>query len=269
MKEALLIFKLASFFAMIFSNGSLELNYEVIEPEQLNSDSTVALFIHEALGSIRQWKTFPQELCDKLGLRGIIYDRQGHGESCSFSSERDENYLHDYALKELPAFVESVIPASKKFLLIGHSDGGTISLLFDHAFKSRIAGIVTMAAHVINESETIAGIQPAVDAYKLGKLDGLKKYHGEKTDALFYAWANIWRDSRFLNWNIVNEIGSNTPGLFIQGKTDQYGTPKQLELIQSRFQNGTTLLLDDCGHHPHLEKKSELIDAISDFYSKV
>lgn len=252
---------------MIFSNGSLELNYDEIEPEQLNSDSTVALFIHEALGSIRQWKTFPQELCNELGLLGIAYDRQGHGGSSAFSSERDENYLHDYALKELPAFIESIIPSSKKILLIGHSDGGSISLLLDFKLKSRIVGIVTMAAHVINEPETIAGIQPAIDAYKLGKLDGLRKYHGKKTDALFYAWANIWRDPRFLDWNIVDEIGSNTPGLFIQGKTDQYGTPKQLELIQSRFSNGTTLLLDGCGHHPHLEKKGEVIWAICEFLS--
>jgi pimeloyl-ACP methyl ester carboxylesterase len=248
--------------------GSLELNYKEIEPEKLGSDSIIALFLHEALGSIRQWKSFPQKLCDELGVKGIVYDRQGHGESNPFTSERDKDYLHDYALKELPVFIDSVLSASKKLLLIGHSDGGTISLLYASKFPQRITGVVTMAAHVINEPETITGIQPAIDAYELGKLNGLINYHGEKTNDLFYAWANIWRDERFIKWNITNEIGSTAPGLFIQGKDDQYGTEKQLKLIQSRFPKGTSLLLDDCGHHPHLEKKEEVLSAICAFFSK-
>lgn len=244
------------------SIGNIELNYVEVEPEKLSSDSIVAVFLHEALGSIKQWKSFPQELCNELGIKGIVYDRQGHGESSPFTQERDENYLHNFALEELPAFIDAVVSPKKQLLLIGHSDGGTIALLYASKFPKRIAGIVTMAAHVINEPETIAGIQPAVTAYELGKLDGLIKYHGEKTEDLFYAWANIWRDERFLNWNISKEIGSGAPGLFIQGKDDQYGTPEQLKLILSQFTHGTSLLLDDCGHHPHLEKKEDIISAI-------
>lgn len=251
---------------MTYQGENVELNYLEITPEKLINDSVIALFIHEALGSIGQWKSFPQDLCDELGVRGIVYDRQGHGNSNTFTSERDEYYLHNYALKELPPFVEAVIPKDKKVLLIGHSDGGTISLLYDHVYPSRIAGMVTMAAHVINEPETIAGIAPAVHAYKQGKLDGLKKYHGDKTEALFYAWADIWRDKRFLDWDITDEIGSRTPGLFIQGKDDQYGTPKQLELIERNFPNGKTLLLDECGHHPHLEKGKKITYEVSQFF---
>lgn len=253
---------------MIATIGNLQLNYREIQPEKKSDESLVALFIHEALGSISQWKTFPQELCDKLGLSGIVYERQGHGSSSPFSEERDERYLHRYALEELPAFVEAVVPPSAKLLLIGHSDGGTISLLFDHLFPKRVAGVVTMAAHVINESETIAGIHPAVEAYKRGKLDGLQNYHGNKTNDLFHAWATIWRSPSFANWNIILEIGSDNPGLFIQGEDDQYGTAQQLELIEFRYKNGTTLLLDSCGHHPHLEQKDRVISEIASFFSE-
>lgn len=257
------------FFALKVRLAHIELNYAYIAPSAISDESTILIFAHEALGSIEQWKSFPTKLCEELGLNGFVYERQGHGASSRFSKERDEQYLHDYAFEELPAFIESVVPPFKKILLIGHSDGGTISLLYGSKFPERIAGIVTMAAHVINEPETIAGIQPAVEAYEMGKLIGLKKYHGDKTHELFYAWANIWRDQRFLNWDIVGEIGSDSPGLFIQGKNDQYGTSRQLELIQSKFNNGTTLLLDDCAHHPHLEKTNEVIAAISTFYRSI
>lgn len=254
---------------MIASIGTVQLNYQTIDPEQKIHDHIVALFIHEALGSIGQWKSFPQEVCNELGIEGLVYERQGHGKSDPFTEKRDKNYLHRYALEELPAFIDTVIPSTKQLLLIGHSDGGSISLLYDHIYPERVKGMITMAAHVINEAETIAGIYPAVKAYNLGKLDGLKRYHGDKTDDLFQAWANIWTDENFRNWNITNEIGSNNPALFIQGKADQYGTEKQLELIESHFENGNSLLLDQCGHHPHLEQKERIISVISDFFSNL
>lgn len=251
------------FYTMKAPIGDISLNYNAIFPDNLSSENIVLLFLHEALGSIGQWKDFPEKLCDVLQLQGIVYERQGHGESSSFNSERDHRYLHDYALNELPKFIESVIPG-KKLILVGHSDGGSIALLYAHQYPENIEAIVTMAAHVINEPETVAGIAPAISAFEKGKLDGLRKYHGDKTDQLFYAWANTWRSESFETWNICEEIGSeNIPGLFLQGANDQYGTEKQLQLIKNRFADPSTyVLIDDCGHHPHLEKTEQVIAMI-------
>ncbi len=256
------------FYDMIACIDNIELSYSLIKPEKSRSSSTVLLFLHEALGSIGQWKNFPQDLCDELGLTGIVYERQGHGDSSPFTSPRDHFYLHNYALQELPGFIEKSLKG-KNIILVGHSDGGTIALLYAHKHPAQIRGIITMAAHVINEPETVAGIRPAVEAYNSGKLDGLKKYHGDKTDTLFYAWANTWRSKEFADWNICNEIGSSfLPGLFIQGAEDQYGTIEQLNLIQQKFNSvAKTVMLDDCGHHPHLEKSAEVISLISKWIS--
>ncbi len=242
------------------------IHYERIGTE--NDELPVLLFLHEALGSIGQWKSFPEQLCSQLGLPGILYERQGHGLSGSFSGPRDEHYLHNYALQELPEFLEA-IGEKRPMWLIGHSDGGTIALLFASAYPNRVKGIVTMAAHVINEPKTIEGIAPAIQAYELGKLKGLQKYHGDKTDALFFAWANIWRSQVFKNWDITNEISNCTsPGLFIQGKDDQYGTAQQLDLIGQNYSGKfASKLLEDCGHHPHLEQTTDLIETIKDWYN--
>lgn len=245
----------------------IEINYNSIRVEKPLTDDCVLIFLHEALGSIGQWKGFPDELCKALLLDGIVYERQGHGSSSPFDQERTADYLHDYALMELPAILEEIIPPSKKVILVGHSDGGTIALLFAAKFPKRVKAIITMAAHVMNEPETIAGIQPAIDAFQAGKLEGLKKFHGNKTEALFYAWANTWKNPFFENWNICKDISSIAAPVFaLQGENDQYGTIKQLELIkESISSNVTTLLLNQCSHHPHLEQPKEVILNIQDW----
>lgn len=46
-----------------------------IEYRWLNAalkDAPVALFLHEGLGSIAMWKDWPQKLCDRLGMRGLV-----------------------------------------------------------------------------------------------------------------------------------------------------------------------------------------------------
>lgn len=253
-------------FFMQTTFNHITLHYERIGIDDGNSP--IVLFLHEALGSIGQWKSFPNTLCQKLNLPGIVYERQGHGTSSPFTEERQADYLHRYALDELPAFLAS-IDENRPLILVGHSDGGTIALLYASKYPERVQAIVTMAAHVINEPETKAGISPAVAAYKAGKLDGLRKYHRDQTEALFYAWANIWHSNAFDGWDITSEIGQcEKPGLFIQGVEDQYGTQKQLDCIQKEYAGGAhQIMLNNCGHHPHLEQPEQVIEEILNWWS--
>jgi pimeloyl-ACP methyl ester carboxylesterase len=241
--------------------------FRLVRLPEIKSEEVVLVFLHEALGSIGQWRNFPDTLCKETGLEGFIYERQGHGSSSPFTAPRDDRYLHDYAWKELPDIIDRVFPPDKKLILVGHSDGGTIALLYATKFPKRVHSIITMAAHVINEPETMQGIQPAIDAYRSGKLDGLKKYHGEKTNDLFYAWADTWLSPRFRNWNITGDIEiPDRPILAIQGMDDQYGTIQQLDLIRSSAKGTVkTVHMPMCGHHPHLEKPAETINEIVKF----
>jgi pimeloyl-ACP methyl ester carboxylesterase len=225
----------------------------------------VLIFLHEALGSIVQWKQFPMELCERTGLPGIVIERQGHGKSDSLAGKRTAAYLHDYTY-ELQEVLSELLPLNTPVILVGHSDGGTIALLFAGLFPKNVKAIVTMAAHVFVEPETIAGIGPAVTAYEDGKLDGLKRIHGDKTNDLFYAWADTWKAAFFRNWDIREELkGIGCPALILQGVSDQYGTAAQVQGIAAALTDTQVLLIKDCGHHPHLEKMSEVLSATEGF----
>ncbi len=245
-----------------------QVNVQFLFADEVKNDSILLVFLHEALGSIGQWRGFPQLLCNQMGLNGIVYDRRGHGKSDPELVSRGVDYLHQAAHIELKKLMDILIPLDKKIILIGHSDGGTIALLFAAKYPKQIVGIATMAAHVLVEDETLNGIQPAIEAYEKGKLDGLKKYHGKKTNDLFYAWANTWLMPNFKSWNIVAEIkGITCPSIIIQGKEDQYGTEKQVSEIISALSDAEGVMLENCKHHPHLEKTTEVIELIDNLFN--
>lgn len=249
--------------------SNYSVNMVFLEPSRILHEDIYLIFLHEALGSAGQWRNFPQMLCDALGMKGFIYERRGHGESDPLEGKRTNRYLHEYAWDELPEVVRTLIPADKKVLLVGHSDGGSIALLYAAKFPKQVAGIVTMAAHILAEPETFAGIYPAIEAYHAGKLSGLHKYHGDKTAALFFAWADTWLSPDFSSWNITDDIsGIACPALIMQGKEDQYGTPLQVALITAQIPGSEGIIIEQCQHHPHLEKTQEVTDLIAAWFLK-
>lgn len=246
-----------------------EINIQWINPSALNGSKPVLVFLHEALGSIVQWKSFPSEICTSFNVPGIVIERSGHGKSSGLTGERDIHYLHQYA-DETTEVLREILNPDQKYIIIGHSDGGSIGLIIaSHKPKSLIA-LVTMAAHTFVEEETLAGIHPAINAFEAGKLDGLYRIHGEKTKDLFYAWADTWLDPSFKNWDIRNEIQSfPIPVLSMQGKNDQYGTEEQVNSIVSGHENRKGIMIPGCGHHPHLEKPEETLKNISQWLRNI
>jgi pimeloyl-ACP methyl ester carboxylesterase len=250
---------------MPFANcNGISIHYSWVNP---SLDTAPIVFLHEALGSIGQWKGFPQELCDALQCKGLVYERQGHGHSDAFSTQREADYMHRYALNELPALLTAL--NIDKVHLFGHSDGGSIALIFAATFPKICLSVVSEAAHVVVEDETIGGIAPAVEAYtRTSFREKLRNYHGSKTDALFEAWSKTWQSNFFRDWNIINELPNiQCPVLALQGDADEYGTPLQLELIQKHTTGRTELeLIANCKHIPHLQQKDKVMERVGEFW---
>jgi len=237
------------------------------------ADAPVALFLHEGLGSVAMWKDWPQVLCDALGYRGIVYSRPGYGRSTPRPA--DVNWPVDFLARQahdvLPAFLDAldISPAERsRMWLIGHSDGGSIALLYAAAFSNMnaLGGAVAIAPHVFVEQISVDCIAQALVAYRETDLRSkLSAYHDD-VDSAFFGWNTIWLDPAFRSWNISGELATIAcPLLAVQGHDDEYGTMAQIDAIQEHVPHAQLVRLDKCGHSPHRQKPAALTAAIVSF----
>lgn len=230
----------------------------------------LVVFLHEGLGSVAMWKDFPQRLVDALGCRGLVYSRPGYGGSRIHDAEQvwGLDFMHRQAHEVLPALLTAlrVDPDVQQLWLFGHSDGGSIALLYAARFAERVAGCVVLAPHIMVEDLSVASIEKARQAYLDTDLrERLAKYHDDP-DRAFWRWNDIWLHPPFRAWSIEAEIASITcPLLAVQGVDDEYGTLEQIRGIRRRVPHAELLELPACGHSPHRDQPAALIAAVSDF----
>jgi pimeloyl-ACP methyl ester carboxylesterase len=102
-------------------------------------------------------------------------------------------------------------------------------------------------------------------------LRSLLKYHGDKTETIFRAWSETWLSKWFADWNIENLLPDiQAPLLIIQGADDQYGTKDQVHSIVSKSSGYVRdEIVEKCGHAPHLESQTIVLEIMSDFISQI
>jgi pimeloyl-ACP methyl ester carboxylesterase len=225
------------------------------------------VFLHEGLGSVRMWKDFPARLCDALGWRGLVYSRVGYGGSTLYAPEAawGLDFMHRQAHEVLPALLDAlaVDVDLQPPWLFGHSDGGSIALLYAARYPTRVAGSVVLAPHIKVEELSVQSIEKARQAYRETDLrERLAKYHDDP-DRAFWRWNDIWLHPPFRDWSIEREIETiRGPLLAIQGVDDEYGTLEQIRGIRRRVPQTELVELPACGHSPHRDQPAAVIDAV-------
>ncbi len=257
--------------AAVAGNSPVRIEYRWIHPELRPEphERPLLVFLHEGLGSAAMWKSWPQDLCDAGGFRGLVYSRPGYGRSTPRPHHErwPLDYLQRQARELLPALLGQLgVDPAQTLWLIGHSDGASIALLHAAAYPQRVAGAVVMAPHVFVEPIARQGITAAREAYLEGGLrNKLARYHDD-ADSAFWGWADVWLDPAFLSWNIEADLAQiRCPLLAIQGLEDEYGTLEQVRRIGRAVPATRLMELGECGHSPHRDLALQVNLAIIDF----
>ena len=260
----------------IFNVSGVQLEVAIVGPANPSAPSLV--FLHEGLGSVSLWRDWPAQLCAQLHMPGLIYSRQGYGQSdatanvksnskvinCVRQGRLQADYMHHEALTVLPRLLEGL--GIQNPVLIGHSDGGTIALI--HASQHPVAACVVMAPHVMVEDISVHAIAQAREAFLQGSLkERLAKFHAD-VDGAFWQWNDVWLSSEFRGFDIRKEIeGITAPLLAIQGEDDAYGTMSQIDDIAVHVPHAERVKLASCGHSPHRDQPAQVNAAIAQFLS--
>ena len=229
------------------------------------------VFLHEGLGSVALWRSregfWPEQVCQATGRAGVVYSRQGYGQSQGVADVRGLNrlppdYMHREAWEVLPELLVAL--RIERPVLLGHSDGGTIALL--HAARQPLSACVVMAPHVIVEEVSLRAIEVARDAYLQGDLrQRLSKFHSD-VDTAFWQWNDVWLSDGFRSFDIRSLCQDiRCPVLALQGVHDAYGTLRQIEDIHPEHGHITRHALADCGHSPHKDQAQATLALVVDF----
>ncbi|HME31596.1 MAG TPA: alpha/beta hydrolase [Terriglobales bacterium] len=238
-----------------------------IEPAAPTARPPIVM-LHEGLGSIALWKDFPQRLAARTACRVLVYSRYGHGGSDKLMEKRPVEFMHHEGEVVLPELLDKL--GIKRPILLGHSDGGSISLIFSGKYPERPHAVILEAPHVFVEDLSVTSINQAKMNYQTTDFpQKLGRYH-QHVDATFWGWNDIWLDPEFRSWNIEEYLPAiRCPTLCIQGEEDEYGTIAQVKAIQARTPATEVVMLPNCRHSPHRDQPEATLQRMAEFVATI
>jgi pimeloyl-ACP methyl ester carboxylesterase len=245
----------------------VSVNGHWLELDRIEGRAPTLVFLHEGLGCVARWRDFPRAVAAATGNAAIVYSRRGYGQSDPAAPPWPLTFMHDEARRELPALLarEGVGDA----VLVGHSDGASIALVYTGEIGRGVRGVVALAPHVFVEDVTVNAIAALREQYAEPATEvrrKLAKHHAD-VDGVFAGWADAWLNPDFRQWDLTGSLpGVNVPVLVIQGEDDEYGTLAQVDAVCAGVAGPVErLVLARCGHVPQRDRGEETLAAVVRF----
>ncbi len=238
----------------------LEVNGSSVQTATWGTGQAQIVLLHDGLGSITQWRGVPAMIAEDCGTAVMAFDRPGHGRSTPVpSGPWPVDWLHTQAVL-LASMLDQLRLDGP--LLVGHSDGGSISLIHAATAAPHVSGVVALAAHSYVEPICVEEIT-AMRARAEPIMRGLSRHH-EHPAAVFEAWSGVWVDETFARWDIRADLARiDVPVVVAQGADDEYGTDAMaIDTAAAIGPNATCELVAGVGHLMHHEAPEAVVELV-------
>ena len=227
------------------------------------------ILLHDSLGSVEQWRDFPDALSAATSTPVIAYDRLGFGRSTPRSQRPSVDFISDEGATFFPPIQRAL--GITRFSLFGHCVGGAMALVIAALRSEACDAVITEAAQAFVEPRTLAGIRSAKAHFRdSDQFEKLAKWHGDKAQWVLDAWTEVWLSPEFLSWEIDRYLDEVVcPVLVIHGDADEYGSVEFPRRITGKVKGPSELvLLGNCGHVPHRERRQDVLRLTSAFLER-
>ena len=192
----------------------------------------------------------------------VIVDLPGFGES----TEPTYDWMVDDYVESIKSLLESL--KIKKPILVGHSFGGKISLLYSSKYE--VEKLVVLGSPYKKEIEKLSLKTKMLKAAKkvpvLNKLEGFAKKHIGSTD-----YRNASEIMRKILVNTVNyDISSNLskikcPTLIIWGTNDEAVPIEDAYELEKIIKDAAVIEYEGCSHYAYLERLNQTVNVLRSF----
>ncbi|MGQ0509009.1 MAG: alpha/beta fold hydrolase [Betaproteobacteria bacterium] len=229
------------------------------------------VFLHDALGSVRLWRDFPDQLVKATGIGALLYDRWGSGDSEPLAPPYERDYLLREALESLPEVLDQA--GVREAILVGQSDGASIALAFAGAHPERVRGVIALSPHLFVEQRTLDQIRDQIRDFESGDLRArLRRHHGANTDRLFGRLVEVWTaQAPGTHWGLESHVSRvRCPVLAIQGEDDEFFSAAQLEALAALLPVPLERLrIPGSAHYPLHQARNEVLAAAIRFVRQI
>lgn len=225
-----------------------------------SKDGKDIVFLHGWGQNIQMMKMLADPLSKENNI--VIVDLPGFGES----TEPTYDWMVDDYVEAIKSLLESL--KIKKPILVGHSFGGKISLLYSSKYE--VEKLVVLGSPYKKEIEKLSLKTKMLKAAKkvpvLNKLEGFAKKHIGSTD-----YRNASEIMRKILVNTVNyDISSNLskikcPTLIIWGTNDEAVPIEDAYELEKIIKDAAVIEYEGCSHYAYLERLNQTVNVLRSF----
>lgn len=242
------------------------------QPEGVVLDRAPIVLLHDSLGSVQQWRAFPEKLARMTARRVLAYDRWGFGQSLPRQAPVDASIIENEGRCAFLALSEFF--ALQKFVLFGHSVGGGMAVHIAAQNPQACVALITEAAQSFVEPQTCEGIIKTRQAFENPAIFAkLEKWHGERAAWVLAAWCDIWLNPSFVqNWHLDAVLQQvHAPSLVLHGSNDEYGSRALADRLLANLaaREKKLALFEGIGHIPHAEAPNLVLAEVRDFLANL
>ena len=236
------------------------------------------IILHGLFGFSDNWQTHAKKFAEYY--RVILVDLRNHGHS-----DWSDEFSYELMAKDLKELCDDL--GLKNILLIGHSMGGKVAMLFAQKHKELLDKLVVVdigiKAYPMHHQHILAGMH-AIDLPKI-KLrseaeDILKQYIDSDGVRQFLLKNLYWKEKGQLDWrmnlsileremeNILSRLTEKEvmlPTLFIRGELSNYILDEDIEQLEDQFPDSEIVTIKNAGHWVHAEAPEEFVDVVLGF----